>query len=395
MLFLAKVAFSATTVVSQTKTDLFRFTSVAVNYGQSYGGPYFTTFTCPRDGNYWFFYSVVLISPNWATFAIVNKSLTPYSSIIKLHSSFNGTDTITRHVVVRLISYQSLVLSSAYSTYADWTIGSSWGAMNLDMMPIAFEVFALKTTLSAEFSNVIFSEAVLNLGKGWTATGSSEFNFVVPIQGYYYFSYSLGVPLNTTVVVALVSEVSTYCKGQLNNTFVNGTDIVSRGCFVHMNVNEIINMKIISFSGQATSLINNGDTSFRGFLYLTDVYHNIAWSVHADSLVVKDSVISFPNILINEGGAWNSIINQITVPISGTYYIEIVATGVRCDLVLLLNNVTSLLRLTFITDGVVSVTRSRTTIVDLNWSDKLGISSKTDSTFIVSFPISFYGFKIY
>ena len=197
LLSVGKVAFYVTTSSSASATNAFPFNKIRINYGDGFKNP--TSFSCPVSGFYWLFYTVVFLGTTYTDFHVQGTNENPEPEIRRSHVTFNNYDTISGSHVSGLSNGQQLYVSSSYQTYANDTIGSSWGAFKLDMSPlILFEVI-LPVPSDAYTEYVSFSEpASINEGNAWKSARSS---FVAPCDGIFYFSLSLGVVANTSQTV--------------------------------------------------------------------------------------------------------------------------------------------------------------------------------------------------
>lgn len=87
-------------------------------------------------------------------------------------------------------------------------------------------------------------------------------------------------------------------------------------------------------------------SSFKGFLYSPSHGHNIAWAVHSVKQVYLKSggtsSVSFEIVSVNVGNVWNANTNQTVISVSGTYYVNLVATqqaGTGVEMYIFVNNV--------------------------------------------------------
>lgn len=349
-------------------------------------------FVAPSTGCYWFFYTLVWQGSTPGMLSMTGTDLgQPPAEVLRGHAYFNGTDTLSRHSVFQLAEGQVLNMTSEYPTYADVTIGSSWGGVQLDVLMSPLVVFDVASTDPQTDGQM--HDVHLNVRNGWD---SAKQAFVAAHDGVYYFFLSAGVPAYTALTATVSSSVShTDCGLQMGDTSHNGVDLISRGCILSLSTGEEVSISL----GPNHPDTTYGETSLRGFLYSPAHQHNVAWAVHNNGTVSgSGSIMSFPNVTVNVGGAWNDASNTITVPVTGTYLIELVgATGVQgsIDMRLMLNSDTVLTRL-WSAGPEDSVTRSRTLLATLNATQTLSIAyDNVNMDGHSSNGISFQGMLLY
>ena len=191
---------------------MFSFNQIRINYGEGFQSKAIaSSYSCPVSGFYWLFYTVVFSGTTFADFHLQGTNQLPAPEIRRDHTTFNNYDTISGSHVSDLSKGQQLFISSTYPTYANDTIGSSWGAYKLDMSPlILFEVI-LSSPSDAYDEVVLFpGDASVNEGNAWNSASSS---FIAPYDGIYYFSLSLGVPTYQPIYADIL--VTTQAKNTL------------------------------------------------------------------------------------------------------------------------------------------------------------------------------------
>jgi hypothetical protein len=100
--------------------------------------------------------------------------------------------------------------------------------------------------------------------------------------------------------------------------------------------------------------------------------------VHANNRFSGSGVVSYPVILVNTPGVWDSIGQRVVITVNGTYFIEIVAeidadTPGTMNVTLLRNSAQVLSRLAFGNPSYF-VTRCNTALVDLVSGDTLSVT---------------------
>ena len=366
-----------------------------VNYGNGFSNTTGTTFTCPKAGLYWLFYSVVWNGTTFANFTVQGSNQSPIMSIRRLHTVFNNYDTMSRDKIINLTLYQQLTVSSTYPTYANTTIGSSWGAFLLDNLMstlVAFEVCSTKLTGNGAFDAIVY-----NYGNAWNNATQS---FTAPVTGIYYFSLSLGVPATTKVWNRFEIGYTDYCDIEIYSILHDGLDVISRGCLLSLNAGNILDITWFYTNGDSSY----SQTSFRGFLYSPTHGVKVAWSVHNSGYVTGSGLaMSFPNVYVNvPSTVWQSSTNKVIIPVSGTYYVEMVGQTDSyvsaldpMDMRLTLNSTVTLSRLYF-GSMINYVTRSLPIIVHLQASSVLSVAYYNVDVYGDSYDgLSFQGFLLY
>ena len=146
---------------------------------------------------------------------------------------------------------------------------------------------------------------------------------------------------------------------------------------------------------------------FNGFLYdpaspdLTNPMNATAWSVQRSTSlsVTADTTLTFDSVEVNEGDAYDEATGQVTVPVTGYYFISInaaAAPSAPVDMHIVVNDViaASLTRVSTVHGGVDSLGRSA--ILRLNEGDVIRVDISADTeVYSDSFhQTSFTGFLI-
>ena len=222
------------------------------------------------------------------------------------------------------------------------------------LLQIVFEVYCWQSKFVGTFDIVS-----INRGNGWSPSSNA---FIAPVTGIYYFSFSFGVQPNQGGLWGYIQIGSTIvCSSAVLDTDLVGLDLSSRGCLLSVKSGDLI--KAISHNSMSDS--SYAETTFKGFLYspLGDV--SVAWSIHSSGNIHGSGFIAFEQVFINLGGAWSNTSHSVTIPATGTYYIEMV--GQTNDgiiyMSLMLNGDTVLLTLAHLHRSH-SVTRSRSVLAN-------------------------------
>ena len=276
---------------------------------------------------------------------MVGTNQSPVPTILRLHVTFSKHDTVARDKILNLTWTQQLSMSSSNQTYADASIGSNWGSFLLDNLMSPSIIFEVYTTPSKNYG--FFDAEVFNIGNAWSNASQT---FTAPVSGIYYFSYSFGVPATTKVWNYPSLSGSYYCDVEMYDVIHAGLDIISRGCLMNLTAGHTVGIAYKYSAGDSSY----SESSFRGFLYSPAHGVKVAWSVHNSGYVSGNgSAMSFPVTLVNlPTTVWRSSSNTVTIPVNGTYYVELVGKTAGTpsdgiDMRLTLNNSTVLSRLYF------------------------------------------------
>ena len=232
------------------------------------------------------------------------------------------------------------------------------------LLQIVFEVYS-KTNyyFSGTYENV-----VINVGGGWVASSNQ---FIAPVAGIYYFSYSAAAAPSTSVWMQLVINWATYvCDNEVYNSNRQGLDFSSRGCLVNLGQYSTVVIKVY-----ASGYSSYGQATFRGFLYSPVQGTQVAWSVHIDSSYFGTGTVTFSKVLVNVGSAWQTSTYSVNIPTTGLYYMEIAGqtNSGPIDMSIILNSSTTLSRVWFALTSTNYITRSRSVLAYLKSGDKLNV----------------------
>ena len=389
-----KIVFYAKTNQSQVAVNAITFANIKLNYGNGFNETNSKTFTCPRTGLYWLFYTVFWDGMTFANVTVLGTNQSPILSMRRLHTVYDKYDTISRDKILNLTLHQQLTVSSSYPTVGNYTMGSSWGAFLLDHLLssyIAFEVY--KSSAQPQQS---FYQAVFNYGNAWN---NATQLFTAPQSGIYYFSISVGVPANTKEWNAVSLQGVYACSLEIYSMNHNGPDIISRGCLLQLTLGQSLS---IAWDSSPVD-ISYSQTSFRGFLYSPVSGVQVAWSVHNNGIITgSGTAMSFPIIRVNvPSSVWQVSSNKAFIPVSGTYYVEMVGqtntSPTQIDMRLTLNNSVTISRL-FFASSYDYVTRSLPVIVHLQLNSLLSVAFYSVSLFGDNNDgegLSFQGFLVY
>ena len=396
---LEKIIFYAKINQSQNAVDTVTFANAKVNYGNGFNETTGKTFTCPKTGLYWLFYTVVWNGQTFANFTVQGTNLVPIMSIRRLHTDYNNIDTISRDKILNLTLNRQLTVSSSYPIFGNSSFGSSWGAFFLENLMSSFIAFEVYKTTAVPLQS--FYQTVFNYGNAWN---NATQLFKAPQAGIYYFSISVGV-LATTMgwnAFLVVPDNKYACSLEIYSKDHNGPDIISRGCLLQLALGQSLKIDWLFDTDLSYS-----QTSFRGFLYSPISGIQVAWSVHNKNTVIGSGpAMSFPIVRVNvPSSVWQISSNSILIPVSGLYYVEMVGetntASAQIDMRLTLNNSITLARLYFGSSSNY-VTRSLPAILHLQVNSLLSVAYYSvslyggyDGFYDYGGSLSFQGFLVY
>ena len=144
--------------------------------------------------------------------------------------------------------------------------------------------------------------------------------------------------------------------------------MVSRSCLVNLVQGDFVIIYINSYSPYNL-------TSFRGFLYAPTQATPVAWAVsHNQDQYAINGIIPYNVGLVNTG-AYSTNTYSVTVPSTGTYYMQmtvLVLSG-PLDMRLVLNGVTVISRLLLTLTNHYYIMRSRSLLAHLQEGDILTV----------------------
>ena len=319
----------------------------------------------------------------------------PSFHIRRIHRMFETADTISMSSIQNLTADQELQILTIYNTNANKYYGSSWGTFRLDSLMLNFVVFDV-TLWKSPYTNKFFYQENINIGGGWS---QKENCFIASEAGIYYFSASVVIK-NIAKIYFSVNR-SLHCAFEVTNA--DDKDLASRGCLLKLENRNSLSLKIDNFENVADDY---GVTSFRGFFYTPTKRDLIAWSLHInnDIQAIRNITLKFDVTLVDTLNVWNKNSNELRIPVSGRYLLEIAGnTYDQAGLIdmLLMDGDNTLTRLLF-ASKVGSISRSRTTIAALQQGNTLRVVA-SPSNYLHSWKmrglqyhgISFQGLLLY
>ena len=235
-------------------------------------------FTIP-DSNalYWMHIGIDVPATTQAHLQVTGTKL----SIWKTHAALNGIDTMTNDGFVQASQGTKLTLSTDFAASSSSFEQPYWVGFRLDnyFSPLVAFSVALSTPFSDSNVAIPFDIVLYNIGNGWQ---SSNFQFIPPQTGIYFFRFSAGVVSNNTYQIGFKLNDQYPCSLQTGlalfvppsqaspfDTF----DVVSRTCMVEMQTSDIASIVMFGkawWTNDAdviTSSTVYQQTTFKGFLY--------------------------------------------------------------------------------------------------------------------------------
>ena len=323
------------------------FTRVSVNVGDTFDSVQ-NTFTSPRNGLYWFHLSIMTPVAQVDYKMVLVGSSNTYMNITqtgvrRLDPGKSYHDTQSRDDLRWVQEGAEFFVSSGYDYGTTFGVSdlpiAVWSGFVLDtlMSPfIAFKVYqnsiasSPNNSLASSPNNTVaapfpFVTVVLNEGEGWNAV---QYKFVAPYSGVYVFSYSTSCEVGWATEFNLVIDGRVLYNAEVSDTLHGGVDTASRTVPVSLKKGQKV---WITSNGLQSSSDIYQMSSFKGFLYSPIHGINVVWSVHTlTQLFVASgggsSDMGFEIVAVNVGNVWQSSKNQSIIPVTGTYYVELIAT---------------------------------------------------------------------
>ncbi len=198
--------------------------------------------------------------------------------------------------------------------------------------------FAVQSTASTSaYSLILFDKVLVNAGNGWSSASSS---FTAPIAGYYFISFASACVTpgnnNTDAVLkvngAQKAVLAIYDKEAGAH---NGITMTRSAVMLQLAIGNIVTFTTHGYRSYSTT---DGLVNAQGFLYNpTDgAAVAVAWGV-AQSLnppVMTScstgyrgpvNVVPYDTVYVNTLNVWSSDTNKVTIPVAGTYFIDLSA----------------------------------------------------------------------
>jgi hypothetical protein len=233
--------------------------------------------------------------------------------------SFDGELVMSRDDIQYLGEGQTIYMSTDYPLYSDSMMQTTWSGFRIDEVMNPLVLFrAAKTTNHVGVGTISLDSLTVNVGGAWNPCTNQ---FVAPIDGIYFFSWSTASVVNTTHSVSLrVGNINRVTSGIMGGNF-NGNDVSSQATMLNLTAGSQVTLHLSTGTNVYSDI--NYQTSLVGFLYEPTSAQKVAWSLGTDAgQLFGPLTVSFDVTLVNEGGAWDAASpDLVTIPVTGTYYI--------------------------------------------------------------------------
>jgi hypothetical protein len=281
----------------------------------------------PDSGVYWFQLAAG-VPANTQTNTRLNGLQYPVAVVT---STTNYPDDVMVTDTIQYVNTSTqLSVSNAYSALGNknGVMGTSVLGYRLDNIMSTQVYFSVQCTATSIAANtkITFDRVLINVGNAWSTVNNT---FRAPYDGNYFLSYATGAPTGSaTMAIYLMlngTEVGgTYVEDNLHKHY-----IISRGAtMLQLSANDVVTYQSFNTGnyGSTDGLINA-----QGFLYspLGGAAAAVAWGVGnpVNSGVTKGpmTVVPFATINVNLRVVWNTTTNTATIPVAGTYFIDLTA----------------------------------------------------------------------
>jgi hypothetical protein len=221
-----------------------------------------------------------------------------------------------------------LTVSNAYSVFGtnSGVMGTSVLGYRLDNIMSTQVYFSVQCTATsfATFTVITFDRVLINVGNAWNTTNNV---FTAPYNGSYFFSFATGAPKGSSGIWAIFLFID---GSAIANAFVdddphNNYTMVRGAKMVKLTANSVVTFwsNAEGNYGSTDGLINA-----QGFLYspLGGAAAAVAWGLGSPTAYLGPvTAVPFSIINVNLQGVWNTTTNTVTIPVAGTYFIDLTA----------------------------------------------------------------------
>jgi hypothetical protein len=180
------------------------------------------------------------------------------------------------------------------------------------------------TATSINVSTVTpFDRVLINVGNAWSAVNNT---FTAPYNSSYFFSFATGAPTGPFAVIISLRlngmEVGVaFISDNVHNNFI----MMRSAAMLQLSANAVVTFKTGAGGncGSTDGLINA-----QGFLYspIGGAAAAVAWGLRSPAAFVGPvTAVPFGIINVNLQGVWNAATNTVTIPVAGTYFIDLTA----------------------------------------------------------------------
>jgi hypothetical protein len=174
-----------------------------------------------------------------------------------------------------------------------------------------------------------FDRVLVNVGNAWSLATSS---FTAPYSGAYFFSFAAANPATVIYGVYLMVNGAVKATSCTSDGGVHNGVITARSAIMlQLVANDVVT--IVGRNSENIYSSTDGLVNAQGFLYnLQDSARAVAWGLAASYLTGgvctwgttgPINIVSYNIVHVNIGGAWSTQTNSVTIPIAGTYFIDL------------------------------------------------------------------------
>jgi hypothetical protein len=233
-------------------------------------------------------------------------------------------DVIVTDTIQYLYTSSQLTVSNAYSVFGtnSGVMGTSLLGFRLDNIMSTQVYFSIQCTAADIAANtmITFDRVLVNVGNAWSTVNNA---FTAPYDGNYFFSFATGAPTGSSAVSIFLVVGSSYCgAAYINDTIHNGSIMARGAAMLQLPANTVV---ICVSNGAGNYGSTDGLISAQGFLYspLGGAAAAVAWGVMGPSSPV--TILPFTTVNVNLQGVWDTTTNKVTIPVAGTYFIDLTA----------------------------------------------------------------------
>jgi hypothetical protein len=260
----------------------------------------------------------------------------PYPVAVVSATTNYPDDVMMTDTIQYVNTSTQLTVSNTYSVFGtkNGVMGTSLLGFRLDnimSIQVYFSVQCIATSISVK-TVITFDRVLINVGNAWSAVSNA---FTAPYDGNYFFSFATGAPPGIDQISRPGSShacIMCYSKQIVGYAFVgdggmhkHNNYIMSRGAaMVQLKSNANVTFKTDLGAGNYGS--TDGLINAQGFLYspLGSAAAAIAWGVNNPGFYSgPGTALKFNVFNVNLQGVWNTTTNTVTIPVAGTYFIDL------------------------------------------------------------------------
>ena len=306
-------------------------------------------------------------------------------AIVYKNNSAYSFDQSTFDILQWVKSQSQLFVSTDYDVFSSSSHETAWFGFRIDsiMSPLVAFVAARNSTQlpleSLSEEKIVYDIELINEEFAWR---KNESKFIAPIDGVYIFSHNTPAKSFQEFSWHLMVNYEGTHHMCLCETEHNGIESIGGSVAVTLQSDDVV-----EFYRRSRDHYPYGDSNLsmyiQGFLYNPISGRQIIWFLTTETGHITGPKPNFiyDKVNINIGKAWNSQTNDVTIPVSGIYYIGL--TSFMCgslwsgneklEIKTLLNNV-AIIVLKLPGNVKSCISRSQAVLYSLKIGDKLWVS---------------------